>query len=196
MFVATLEETIVTSAKAGEADVLSMPMAISAVSHDELARLGAQTVDQAVALAPSVTLSQNVGFAQLTIRGIGTNVYYAGSDPSVALYLDGVYLARPGMAFVELLDIDRIEVLRGPQGTLYWTQRRRRRAEPDPETPNGRLPGGGAVQGGQFRSASRRGAGQRSPQAGPGHGQRGARAQRPGRIRPQPRAPGPSAGRR
>ena len=118
MFVATLEETIVTSAKAGEADVLSMPMVISAVSHDELARLGTQTVDQVVALVPSVTLSQNVGFAQLTIRGIGTNVYYAGSDPSVALYLDGVYLARPGMAFVELLDIDRMEVLRGPQGTL------------------------------------------------------------------------------
>ena len=43
----------------------------------------------------------------------------AGSDPSSAMYLDGVYLARPAMAFVQFLDLDRIEVLRGPQGTLY-----------------------------------------------------------------------------
>ena len=70
-------------------------------------------------LAPSVTLSQNAGFTQLTIRGIGANVVNAGSDPSSATYLDGVYLARPAMAFVQFVDLERIEVLRGPQGTLY-----------------------------------------------------------------------------
>jgi iron complex outermembrane receptor protein len=70
-------------------------------------------------LAPSVTFSQNTGFAQLTIRGIGMNVINAGADPSSAMYLDGVYLARPAMMFVEFLDLDRVEVLRGPQGTLY-----------------------------------------------------------------------------
>ena len=77
------------------------------------------TLGQAAALAPSVTLSQNAGFGQLTIRGIGANVLYAGADPSSAMYLDGVYLARPAMEFVQFLDLDRIEVLRGPQGTLY-----------------------------------------------------------------------------
>src|SRR6185295_13305629 len=55
----------------------------------------------------------------LTIRGIGANAVYTGSDPSSAMYLDGVYLARPAMDFVQLLDLDRVEVLRGPQGTLY-----------------------------------------------------------------------------
>ena len=74
---------------------------------------------RAPALAPSVTFSQNTGFGQLTIRGIGANVVFAGADPSSAMYLDGVYLARPAMAFVRFLDLDRIEVLRGPQGTLY-----------------------------------------------------------------------------
>jgi iron complex outermembrane receptor protein len=117
--VAGLAETIVTAAKVGERDVQTIPMAISAVSNSELRRLGSQTLGDAAALAPSVTLSQNAGFGQLTIRGIGASVLFAGSDPSSAMYLDGVYLGRPAMAFVQFLDLDRIEVLRGPQGTLY-----------------------------------------------------------------------------
>ena len=65
------------------------------------------------------SFSQNTGLAQLTIRGIGSNAVFAGSDPSSAVYLDGVYLARPAMVLADFLDLDRIEVLRGPQGTLY-----------------------------------------------------------------------------
>jgi len=119
LHVAIREDTIVTAAKVGASDVQATPMAISAVSNADLQRLGTSTLDQAAGLAPSVTLSQNTGFGQLTIRGIGANVVNAGSDPSSAMYLDGVYLARPAMEFVQFLDLDRVEVLRGPQGTLY-----------------------------------------------------------------------------
>jgi iron complex outermembrane recepter protein len=117
--VAFLEKTIVTAAKAGGRDAQEIPIAISAVSQADLGRLGSRTIEEAPALAPSVTLSQNTGWGQLTIRGIGSNLLIAGSDPSSAVYLDGVYLARPAMVFERFLDLERIEVLRGPQGTLY-----------------------------------------------------------------------------
>ena len=117
--VAIVAETVVTAAKTGEREVQTIPVAITAISDSELARLGTQTIGETAALAPSVTFSQNTGFGQLTIRGIGTNAVYAGSDPSSAMYLDGVYLGRPAMELVQFLDLERIEVLRGPQGTLY-----------------------------------------------------------------------------
>jgi len=116
---AIAERTIVTAAKAGGRDVRDTPMAITAVQESDLERLGTRTLGQAVALAPSVTFSQNTNAGQLTIRGIGANLINAGSDPSSAMYLDGVYLARPAMEFVNFVDLERIEVLRGPQGTLY-----------------------------------------------------------------------------
>jgi iron complex outermembrane receptor protein len=119
LFVASLEETVVTAGKTGEADIQSIPMAVSAVSGIELTRLATRTIEQTVTMLPSVTFTQNSTFGQLTIRGIGTNLVNAGGDPSSAMYVDGVYLARPAMAFIDFLDLERVEVLRGPQGTLY-----------------------------------------------------------------------------
>jgi hypothetical protein len=117
--VAILEQAAVTAAKAGEAKVQTIPMAVSVLSGTELARMQDRTVKAIAARVPAVTFSQNTGLAQVTIRGIGTNAVFAGLDPSSAVYVDGVYLARPAMVLAEFLDLDRVEVLRGPQGTLY-----------------------------------------------------------------------------
>jgi len=114
-----LEHTVVTAAKTGEHDVHATPIAMSVLPTRELERLQIHTIEEMARQAPSVTFSQNTGFAQLTIRGIGTNAIFTGSDPSSAVYIDGVYLARPAMVLADFLDADRVEVLRGPQGTLY-----------------------------------------------------------------------------
>ena len=119
LHVAIVEETIVTAARAASAMSRRRPSRSLPSRAADLGRLGTQTLEEAPALAPSVTVSQNTGFGQLTIRGIGSNALFAGSDPSSAIYLDGVYLARPAMVFARFLDLERIEVLRGPQGTLY-----------------------------------------------------------------------------
>jgi iron complex outermembrane receptor protein len=117
--VALLEQVLVTATKAGAADVQAVPIAVSALSNHELTRLPLRSLDQVAPSLPSVTFTQNSTFGQLSIRGIGGTIVNAGGDPSSALYVDGVYLARPAMTFIDFLDLDRVEALRGPQGTLY-----------------------------------------------------------------------------
>ena len=135
LLVSRRDEVVVTATKAGEADVQTTPMAITVLPGVDLARMEARTVAQIAGLAPSVTFSQTADWAQLTIRGIGTDTVFAGSDPSSAVYVDGVYLARPAMVLADFLDLERVEVLRGPQGTLYGRNVIGGALQPDLETP-------------------------------------------------------------
>jgi outer membrane receptor protein involved in Fe transport len=79
--------------------------------------MGVHTVEGLAGIVPTVTISQHTGLAQVTIRGIGSNSTFG--DPSSTVHLDGVYLGRPAMVFADFLNVERVEVLRGPQGTLY-----------------------------------------------------------------------------
>jgi iron complex outermembrane receptor protein len=113
------ERVVVTASKTGERELQSTPLAVSVLSAEELRRSESQTIEDLAGQSPSLTFSQTAGYGQLTIRGIGTNAVFTGADPSSAVYVDGVYLARPAMVLADFVDLDRVEVLRGPQGTLY-----------------------------------------------------------------------------
>ena len=114
-----LEKVTVTATKTGTADIQTTPIAVTALPERTLEQLGVNTVEGLAGFVPSLTVSHFAGLAQVSIRGIGTNVLIPGSDPSSTIHLDGVYLARPAMLFMDFLNVERVEVLRGPQGTLY-----------------------------------------------------------------------------
>jgi iron complex outermembrane receptor protein len=111
------ESVTVTATKTGAADVQSTPVAITVLPATALEHLGVHTVERLAGVVPTVMISQHTGLAQVTIRGIGTNSTFG--DPSSTVHLDGVYLGRPAMVFADFLNVERVEVLRGPQGTLY-----------------------------------------------------------------------------
>ena len=113
------ERVTVTATKTGAADVQSTPVAITVLPNRALDYIGIHTVEGLAGVVPMVTMSRQAAAAQVTIRGIGTNSTVVGADPSSTVHLDGVYLGRPAMVFADLLNVERVEVLRGPQGTLY-----------------------------------------------------------------------------
>ena len=119
-----IKEIIVTAQKRAE-NVQDVPIAISAFAGDALQERNVADVSQLATLSPNVSLDSNVPFSGSTavlaasIRGIGSNDFAFNIDPGVGIYIDGVYLARSVGANQDLLDIERIEVLKGPQGTLF-----------------------------------------------------------------------------
>lgn len=119
-----LEQTvadIVVTATRQETRLQDTPLAISAYSAEQIERSGTRDLRDIVAFTPGLTIGtgEGQGAVPVSIRGIGQNDLGIGADAPVAIYLDGVYLARPYMNLFDLVDVERIEVLRGPQGTLY-----------------------------------------------------------------------------
>ena len=95
------------------------PVAVSVISGEQLRDLGAISPADIGPRLPNVHIDQAFSGLRVTIRGISNNDTTDKGDPSAAFMLDGVYIARPAGQSANLLDVDRIEVLRGPQGTLY-----------------------------------------------------------------------------
>ena len=111
---------IVVTARHRKENVQKTPVAISVLSGRQLQERGITSLAQVQHSTPNlVSYSANGRNSSIAIRGIGVNSAADGLDTTVGVYVDGVYLGRPGMALADLIDIDQIEVLRGPQGTLW-----------------------------------------------------------------------------
>jgi outer membrane receptor protein involved in Fe transport len=114
-------EVIVTATRRAS-PLADVPIAVTAVTAQQLAETGASDIRQLNQLAPSLLVSSTsseAGGGGARIRGIGTVGDNAGLESSVATFVDGVYRSRSGVALTELGPLERIEVLRGPQGTLF-----------------------------------------------------------------------------
>ncbi len=115
-----LEEIIVTASKRNES-LQDVPMAVTAFSAQVIQEAGINNAVDLAVLTPSLTISTNNQpyTASFRIRGIGTSQNDIALEPSVGIFVDEVFLSRSGLGMSDLTDIERIEVLQGPQGTLY-----------------------------------------------------------------------------
>ena len=113
-------EIVVTAQKRTER-LQDVPVAVSVISGDALARQGGVNIESAQYLIPSVNIRKQGTPLNQTVflRGIGTSSASIAFEPSVSTVIDGVVFSRAGEAFTDLVDIERLEVLRGPQGTLF-----------------------------------------------------------------------------
>ena len=116
-----LEEVVVTAQKRTQ-NLQEVPVSITALDQETLKANRVADVRDLNAIAPNVTVRSGVGGSQIpsyTIRGLYAQAAAAGTDKGVSLYLDGVYMANSLGSIFQLADIERIEVLKGPQGTLF-----------------------------------------------------------------------------
>ncbi|MCZ8137375.1 MAG: TonB-dependent receptor [Porphyrobacter sp.] len=113
---------IIVTARRREERLIDVPLSVTALSGEALAQQGVQDLTQIAQQVPNITLEVSRGTnTTLTafIRGVGQQDPVAGFEAGVGLYIDDVYLNRPQAAVLDIYDVERIEVLRGPQGTLY-----------------------------------------------------------------------------
>ncbi|MFN2098467.1 TonB-dependent receptor [Altererythrobacter sp. MF3-039] len=114
----TLGEIVVTAQKRAD-NLQDVPIAITAISGEDLAKYEQATIESIAQETPGLSFSRAGGQNFIYLRGIGSDIQGSASDPSVALNIDGAYVGRFELGSTQFFDLERVEVLRGPQGTLY-----------------------------------------------------------------------------
>ena len=123
--IGALMEEIKVTARKREEGLQDTPIAVSVFSGESLEARGVQRIDEIAGLTPNMTfdnINLNGGggnSAAVFLRGVGQRDFLPSADPGVGIYVDGVYFARSVGSVLDIIDIDRVEVLRGPQGTLF-----------------------------------------------------------------------------
>src|SRR6202790_3349025 len=113
-----LMEVIVTAQRRSE-NLQNVPIALTALSADQLAQAGINSTTELGLVTPALTIVNQAGNLLPHIRGIGTTAFGAGFENPIAVYVDEVYLAASDAALLTLNNIAQVEVLKGPQATLY-----------------------------------------------------------------------------
>ena len=113
-----LGDVVVTAQRRTES-IQDVPLAITAVNAEDLARAGISDIRDLGNTVPGLTFTTQGPFASATIRGVQSMIHQAGADMPVAIYVDGVYENNHTTSIMELADVEQVEVLKGPQGTLY-----------------------------------------------------------------------------
>ncbi len=115
---ATLEEIIVVATKR-EQSIQDVPITMLSHTGEALASKGIESVTQLSEVVPSLNINTGSGTTIVMLRGVGTSAVTAGNEPSVATYIDEVYNPAPTANMSSFADVERVEVLKGPQGTLF-----------------------------------------------------------------------------
>lgn len=113
-----LQDIVVTAQKRSQS-LQKVPLAVTAFGSAELEARGLMNVADIATLTPGLSLNANAGVVLPILRGVGNPSNAAGNESSVAVYLDGIYFTRLSAGFFSLANIERVEVLKGPQGTLF-----------------------------------------------------------------------------
>ena len=114
----SLEEIVVTAARREER-LQTVPISVTALTSETLEKIGVDETSQLAQVTPGLVLARNSAIFQPTVRGVGSRAATAGDESNVAMYVDGIYQPETFSGAFDLLEIQRVEVLRGPQGTLF-----------------------------------------------------------------------------
>jgi iron complex outermembrane recepter protein len=114
-----IQDVVVVTATRETTEIRKAPVAVTSVSGDTLASRGLTNLNELSQQLPNVQIGDSYVETRIAIRGVGGQSIQLGASPGVAYYVDGVYLERTGLAAATFFDVDRVEVLRGPQGALY-----------------------------------------------------------------------------
>lgn len=112
-------EDIVVTATRREARLQQVPVAVTAIGGDSLQSADVSTVRTLTQVVPGFVGSRNMGVFQPVVRGVGSTGISIGDEPNIATYIDGVYQPESAANWIDLVEVERVEVLRGPQGTTF-----------------------------------------------------------------------------